>query len=391
MRKPLIGIAALALGVGVLGACGGRSELAGSSEGATGPASPGDSDEPSDDFRVIAQPALVAPNVFLETVVARSGEFDLVGRAERDGSLGDWWAARLAWGASLSATSATVVRSDHGSRPGLGVRDDQLIVCGPSSNGFPIDVVTLRGLFIEEGSKTIPGNSAACHGAAYLGDRGILGVHRPPPQGCCSRPMIYDPNNLGDEPRDALPDGEFGYISTTTTASDFVWAGLTGDDDVIHVTFSPDGDLRQTHEFDVAQGESYRPPGLAGHATLDAVLISHRHTNKGASMFAVSSGGALVFEREFDTNTDLDGLPWPRRVAVATTQGAWLAAWTECNGEAQGRVVVERLDLTGSGERLSFPVSCPTNVTSVAAAGRRAVVTWSTDAGVMAAGLEVPP
>ncbi len=359
-------------------ACGGTVEVGWDGEeqtGATGGLTPPD----AGGLQLLAGPSLIAPGLGLARLAVRSGHFEMVGGRDDTHEL---WAGRVvAAPGSITVGTSTVVQSNHGNTPSLSVADDTLILCGNAWSADPTQIMELDAGFVVTRHRTLPGNSAGCQGAAFANGRGLMAVHRSPPQGCCSRQVLYDYDDIGIAPSEALPPTELNPMSLVSLGSRFLWAALVENETMLSVTLSPDGAERETFRYPVLDGAvGYRRPDVQVDREMGQALIAVGRDQGPGQVFVVAADGSLQFERQVG-----DPAMEPRRPSVAVGPSSFLVAWAECSpGTDNGEVIVESFDATGTLDRLEIQTAC-TSVGDVAVSGDRGLITWGTEQGTMAA------
>ncbi len=338
-----------------------------------GPNDPMGTPNPTTRIEMLVPPTQVVDgDVQGNKLVARNGGFDLLASVD-----GDLAATRLTVSDRIETSASHLVQAGWGPSGQWTARSTELIGCGLNFTPSPIEVMGYEGAYTKTITRSLP-SAAGCNGVAFAGAQGLLAIHRRPPSGeCCSRPELVD----FDDPsrsREALPDGEYGFLSLAAFGGEFAWAAEVADRSQVRIAF---GNIdRTTTEFEIPTPNfDANLPRLAANPAIGDVLTHFHTTDRSVRAIAVSRSGTTRFDRNYPALTPDRSIGF---AAAATTQG-WLVASGSCS-EGNGQVLVEHMNGTGDGEAISLDVGCPNFVRAAAVDGNVALVLWSDETGLSA-------
>jgi hypothetical protein len=306
-------------------------------------------------------------------VVARAGGFDLL--VNHDGA-----PAVYARRGSVQPTPPFVVWDRPASElmPGVvsgtvaAANGDDLAICHNQYNGDASSFSAFTGAYSRVRGPSTLFDGSDCQGLAFRGDRGLLALHKRPPDGhCCSRPVVFDLDHQGSlvsrQETLALPDGEFGDIRMSTYSGGYAWAGmLTRQKPAMHVRFRSDAET-VGHELPAELSPTGDRPDIAGWPFDRAVAVSWPK-GSGVRLVVMRDSGELL------ADDDIAAAPGEhvQRATMETSVHGLVVSYARCPADfstADGKLVTELRRPGEPIQTVSVPVRCHAAAQSLALVG----------------------
>ena len=326
-------------------------------------------------------------------VVARSGGIDVL--ANHDGAP----FAVMARRAAVSETTPSVTWAGPAVEllPGVvggtvaAADGDTLEVCHHQFNGDPTSYSTFLGAYQPATGPAMLFPGSSCQALAFREGKGLLALHKLPPNGCCSRAELFDVDGQGallsKGPDLALPEGEFGDDRLCAYSGGFAWAGLVGGaSPAMHVRFRGSGG---TMPYALAVDAPADTPDIAGWP-FDAAAALSFPRGTGVRLLVVREAGQILAD---DTITAAAG-NHIQRAPLATSPHGLVMAYAECASDfttKPGTLVTELRRPDVPPLRASVPITCPALVPSLAVTGNVVFVAFFSGAEGQGVVLKIAP